>query len=506
MLTKAGADRSGAPQVKLLDFGLAKLREPDAEHVLKSSVATRQALTVQGTIVGTLPYMAPEQMSGQVVDARSDLFSFGAVLYEMVTGRRAFGGDTPAAVMASVIGGQPASPRSVRPDIPAGLERLIITCLAKDPADRWQSAHDVALFLDSPEDPVAESARARPRRSPWIAGSGLRRRRRDRTGSGLGTGIPRARGHACATGAAVDSPRGRRTARSPPPARVQAPAWRSHATAGAWSTDQDGTAGACSSSARSTAPKRPCFAGRREAFGPFFSPDGNWVAFFTESALKKVPLDGGGPVTICATPPVSRGGSWADDDTIYFTPDFTSGVQRVAAAGGRPQDVTTVDLAAKESNHLFPEVLPGGEVVLFTVWKGGTFDAASTWAFSTRTGKRTLLIEGASEARYLPQGYLVFARAGTLFAVPFDAKTLALLGAATPVVEGVWNDPATGTAHYAVSHTGTLVYAPGQYTDRQRPDRLGRPAWRDRVPALRTGLLQRTEALARRAPPRVRVR
>ena len=137
--------------------------------------------------------------------------------------------------------------------------------------------------------------------------------------------------------------------------------------------------------------------------------------------------------------------------------------------------MTALDLAAQEGNHLFPEVPPGGDVILFTVWKGGTFDAASTWAFSTRTGKRTLLIEGASEARYLPQGYLVFARAGTLFAVPFDAKSLAVLGAAVPVVEGVWNDPATGTAHYAVSHSGTLVYATGQYTVARR-----RIAWVDR--------------------------
>ncbi len=474
MLTKAGADRSGTPQVKLLDFGLAKLREPDAEEMLKSSVATRQALTVQGTIVGTLPYMAPEQMSGQVVDARSDLFSLGAVLYEMLTGQRAFSGDTPTAVMASVIGGQPASPRSVRPDIPAGLERLIITCLAKDPADRWQSAHDVALFLDSPEDVVTESARARPRRSPWIAAAAF-------------VGV-------AAVGVAAGWVLGSRgTAATPAQlARLSIPL----AADGPLTSPVSPRAG--SSVALSRDGRRLVYRSKRNnrnmlvlraidrteetvlrgtegAFGPFFSSDGNWVAFFTESALKKVPLDGGGPVTICATAPVSRGGSWADDDTIYFTQDFTGGVLRVAAAGGPLQEVTTVDLAAKESNHLFPEVLPGGEVVLFTVWKGGTFDAASTWAFSTRTGKRTLLIEGASEARYLPQGDLVFARAGTLFAVPFDAKTLSILGAAAPVVEGVWNDPTTGTAHYAVSHTGTLVYAPGQYTAASR-----RIAWVDR--------------------------
>jgi len=474
MLTKAGADRSGTPHVKLLDFGLAKLRESDAEDGLKSSVATRQALTVQGTIVGTLPYMAPEQMSGQAVDARSDVFSFGAVLYEMVTGRRAFIGDTPTAVMASVMGGQPASPRSVRPDLPAGLERLIIACLAKDPADRWQSAHDVALLLDSPDDVVTESTRARPRRSPWIAAAAIAGVAAIGVGAGwvLGT-----RGPAAATA---------QLARLSIPLAADGPLISpvSPRAGSAVALSRDGRRLVY----RSRRNRRGMLVlraidrtdetvlrGTEGAFGPFFSPDGNWVAFFTESALKKVPLDGGGPVTICATAPVSRGGSWADDDTIYFTQDFTGGVLRVAAAGGPLQDVTTVDLAAKESNHLFPEVLPGGEVVLFTVWKGGTFDAASTWAFSTRTGKRTLLIEGASEARYLPQGYLVFARSGTLLAVPFDAKTLAILGAATPVVEGVWNDPTTGTAHYAISHTGTLVYAPGQQTVASR-----RLAWVDR--------------------------
>ena len=474
MLTKAGADRSGAPQVKLLDFGLAQLRESGAEDALKSSVATRQALTVQGTIVGTLPYMAPEQMSGQVADARSDLFSFGAVLYEMVTGQRAFGGDTPTAVMASVIGGHPASPRSVRPDIPAGLERLIITCLAKDPADRWQSAHDVALFLDSPEDVVTLSARALPRRSPWIAAAALV----GVTAIGVAAGwVLGSRGPA-----AVPAQLARLSLPLAADGPLTSPFTPRAGPSIALSRDGRRLVYRSRRNGRNMLVLRAIdrteetvLRGTEGGFGPFFSPDGNWVAFFTESALKKAPLDGGGPVTICPTAPVSRGGSWADDDTIYFTQDFTGGVLRVAAAGGPLQDVTTVDLAAKESNHLFPEVLPGGEVVLFTVWKGGTFDAASTWAFSTRTRKRILLIEGASEARYLPQGYLVFARAGTLFAVPFDSKTLALLGAPAPVVEGVWNDPTTGTAHYAVSRTGTLVYAPGQHTMASR-----RLAWVDR--------------------------
>ena len=474
MLTKAGADRSGAPQVKLLDFGLAKLREPDAGNVLAPSVATRQTLTAQGTIVGTLPYMAPEQMSGQSADARSDLFSFGAVLYEMVTGRRAFGGDTPTAVMASVLGSQPAPPRGVRPDIPASLERLIVTCLAKDPSDRWQSAHDVELYLEAPQDMLAEATGPRKRRRPWVVAAAF------------------AGGAALGLSAALGLWFSRSMAPPPQLARLSIPL----AGDGPLVPNHHPRAGA--SLAISRDGQRMVFVSRRNgrsmlvlrrfdradesvlqgtegAFSPFFSPDGNWVAYFTESELKKIPLAGGGAVTICTTPPVSRGGIWADDDTIYFTPDFTSGVQRVAAAGGRPQDLTTLDLGAKESNHLFPEALPGGDVVLFTVWKGGAFEAASVWAYSVRTGKRTRIIEGAAEARYLPQGYLVFARTGTLLAVPFDPKTLAMLGPAVPVVEGVWNDPSTGTAHFTVSHTGTLIYAPGRYTFPRR-----RIAWVDR--------------------------
>jgi len=474
MLTKGDANRPGTAQVKLLDFGLAKLRESDTGNVLGSSAATRQALTMQGTIVGTLPYMAPEQMAGQAVDARSDLFSFGAVLYEMVTGQRAFSGDTPTAVMANVMGSQPASPRTVRPNAPVGLERLILTCLAKAPADRWQSAHDVALFLEAPQDTTAESASPRRRRSPWFVAAAF------------------AGGAAIGMSAALGLWLSRPGAPAPQIARLSVPLASDGPLVPAYSP------GAGASVAISRDGQRMVYVSQRSgssilvlrridraeesvlrgtegAFSPFFSPDGRWVAYFTYSELKKVPLAGGATVAICATPPVTRGGTWADDDTIYFTPDFTSGLQQVPAAGGRPQELTTLDLAAREGNHLFPEVLPGGDAVLFTVWKGGSFEAASVWALSVRTGKRTEVLQGAAEPRYLPQGYLVFARAGALLAVPFDAKTLAVLGPAVPVVEGVWNDPTTGTANYAVSYTGTLVYAPGQYSVARR-----RIAWVDR--------------------------
>ena len=469
MLTKTGA--------KLLDFGLAKLKGHGEQPVTASlaSAPTRTApLTSEGQIVGTLQYMAPEQLEGKPADARTDLWALGAILYETVTGQRPFVGTSPASLIGAILEREPTPLATLQPLTPSGVDRLVRQCLAKAPDDRWQSAHDVTLFLERPDCLVTGSTRARPGRKPWIVAAVVAGGAAIGLAAGWGLG---SRQH---------------TATPPPLVRLSVPL-----AADGPLTAADGPR-AGSSMALSRDGRRLVYQSRRNSqsmlvlraidrteetvlrgteggFGPFFSPDGRWVAFFTESELKKVPLDGGGPVTICTTPPVSRGGSWADDDTIYFTPDFTSSVQRVAAAGGRPADVTTLDLPANESNHLFPEALPGGEVLLFTVWKGGSFDEASTWAFSTRTGKRTLLIEGASEARYVPQGYLVFARAGTLLAVPFDAKRLAILGAATPVVEGVWSDPASGTAHYAVSYTGTLAYAPGQYTVAR-----SRIAWVDR--------------------------
>ncbi len=469
MLTKAGA--------KLLDFGLAKLtghaEQPAAAQLM--SAPTRSApLTGAGVIVGTLQYMAPEQLEGRPADARTDVWALGAMIYEMVTGRRAFEATSAVTVIAAIVEREPVPLSTLQPLAPPGVDRLVRRCLAKNPDDRWQNAQDAALCLEDARDAVGQSAGVRPRLraravvAAFAVGTVL----------GLATGLKPSLSRSvvpspqlmrlslplAGNGAlvAADSPRaGPSIAISRDGRRV------------VYVLRRDGESVLVLRALDRT--DETMLRGTEGAFGPFFSPDGNWVAFFTETGLKKIPVDGGAAVTICATPPVSRGGSWADDGTIYFTPDFTSGIHRVAAAGGRPQEVTTLDLAARESNHLFPEILPGGEVLLFTVWKGGAFEAASVWALSVRTGKRTQLLEGASEARFLPQGYLVFARAGTLLAVPFDPQRLAILGQAAPVVEGVWSDPTTGTANYAVSATGTLVYAPGHYTVARR-----RLAWVDR--------------------------
>ena len=174
-------------------------------------------------------------------------------------------------------------------------------------------------------------------------------------------------------------------------------------------------------------------------------------------------------------PPVTRGATWADDGRIYFSPDFSSGLVSVPASGGSQAELTTVDLAAGESNHLLPEVLPGSHSLLFTIWKGGDFSAASIWSLSLATGQRTLVLESASAPRYLPPGFLLFARNGALFAARFDPDRLAVIGEAVPIVDGVWTDRATGTLHYAVARNGTLVYAPGGNTIERR-----RLVWVDR--------------------------
>jgi serine/threonine-protein kinase len=473
MLTKSGA--------KLLDFGIAK-QQPAAPATASAATTlgtiAAAGLTGETRLVGSLPYMSPEQLQGRPVDQRTDIFAFGALLYEMVVGRRAFDADSQTGVIAAVLATDPPSARTHRPDIPAGLERLIATCLAKDPAERWQTAHDIALHLAAFQDSTTTPIDTRQGFRTWIAAAGF--------AAGLALGLvsawmwwrPSTPTAAPAQLARLSIPLSRETPLVPndsPSAGSSLDVSRDGRRV-VYLSQRDGDRRLVLRAL--DRPEERVLPGTGGALSPFFSPDGEWVAFFTETGLKKVPLAGGTPVTICATPPVPRGGVWGDDGTIYFSPDFSRGLQRVAAAGGRPEDVTRVDFAAGESNHLLPELLPGGDVLLFTVWKGGSFEAASVWSLSLRTGERKLLLESAAAARYLPPGHLVFARAGSLLAVPFDARRVALLGSAVPVIDNVWSDPSTGTAHYAVARNGTLVYAPGQYTvDRRRlawVDRQGR--------------------------------
>ena len=464
MITKSG--------VKLLDFGIA---QPSPRTL--SATATTVNVTKSPPdhrVFGTLPYMAPEVLNGREADARSDIFSFGAVLFEMLAGRRAFGGDSSAEIIAALLADERPRLTGARPGIPAAVEHLVASCLAKDPADRWQSARDIALHLAAPLAPSPPAPGARRWRMATVAAAVFA------VGAvaGVATGFWWWR----ATGRSAAAP-AMHLSVALPPDTLLAPN----------DTPGGGSSAAVSHDGRTAAfvvihggqrvlairsldrGEAKTLAGTEDAISPFFSPEDRWIGFFTKDELRKVSIDDGTLVTICPVPPVTRGASWADDGMIYFSPTFSGGLQRVPAAGGTPEDVTQVQFDAGESNHLLPEVLPDGQTLLFTVWNGGTFKDASVWSFSLRTKERKRLLEAATAPRYVPPGYLAFARESVVFAVPFDPARATIVGEAFPVVDGVWTDPATGSAHYSVARNGTLLFAAGRSTVEQR-----RLVWVDR--------------------------
>jgi Tol biopolymer transport system component len=453
MLTKSG--------VKLLDFGLAK-RQPRPSDGSLSTLATEAGpLTTEGTLLGTFQYMAPEQLEGKEADGRTDIFAFGAVLYEMATGRKAFLGKNQASLIAAVLTSDPPPISTLQSMIPPALDRMVQRCLAKDPDDRWQTARDLMLELKwiaeggSQSGLPAQLLTRRKSQAPWAwAAAGL---------------IVGAVAAAIAVWTLVrPSPSLPRPATrlqlelSPPP---ELSAWQRHAFA----LSPDGThlVYAASQDGRRHLYLRAMeglestlLPGTEDADGPFFSPDGQWVGFFAASKLKKISVAGGAPVTLCNVPPVTRGASWAADDTIIFTPANATGLSRISAAGGSVQELTAVNTKAGEQTHRWPEILPGGKAVLFTVGTGESFDEARIAAQSLDTGERKTLIEKGTNPRYSPTGHIVFARGGALLAAPFDLERIEVTGSPVPILNGVRIE-ITGSAHFAFSRTGHLVYLPG---------------------------------------------
>lgn len=462
MVTKSGT--------KLLDFGLAKANGTafgaaaagsSPSHSVFAAAMTRSSpaspLTSVGSIVGTVQYMAPEQIEGREADARSDIFSFGLVLYEMLTGARAFEGKTQASIVASILALEPKPVRSLKGDVPVPLERVVNHCLEKDPELRFQSAHDLKLQLQLiSELPVAgeTKAAAAPSRFPWIpwavAGVLL-----------------------LTAGLALWWPWQVPEAKDPVRLSVEigADASLDFNVTGSEALSRDGkrlafigrTTGNRQLYVRSLDQlKATVLAGTDGARDPFFSPDGEWIAFFADGKLKKVSFQGGAVVTLCEGGN-NRGGSWGSDNKIVAALGNREGLSRVDSAGGKPEPLTQLDKAAGEATHRWPQVLPGGKAVLFTAHNTGEgFDNARIAVYSMETGKQHTVAHGGSYGRYLASGHVMYMHEGTLFAVPFDLKRLAAAGKAVPVVEGVITDSSTGSAQYAVSESGTLLYVPGK--------------------------------------------
>jgi serine/threonine protein kinase/Tol biopolymer transport system component len=459
MLTKGGA--------KLLDFGVAKLRpiQADALAGLSGLVTQPTPLTGQGRIVGTLQYMAPEQLEGREADARTDIFAFGAVLYEMLTCRRAFDGNSPASVIAAILDATPPPVSARLPLAPRALDQIVAVCLAKDPDERWQSAVDLrrqlnwTIDLGSGSDvqsSIAVGHRLRQTAAAWILGIVI--------GAVIvGSAVPlwiRSRTPISrdVTRSVITLPAGTRLSSDPLRATV------------AISPDGRTIAVAAEVGDTSQLYLRPLnaiaaipIAGTIGAAVPFFSPDGQWVGFGTFAQIKKVALSGGAPQVVCEASSGIRGAVWGEDGTIFFSAGSGGGLWRVSANGGTPEIVTAPDADRREKSHRRPALLPGGKAVIMTVGTADitSFDDARIDVVTLATGKRKTIIQGGMDAQYLSTGHLVYARAGSIVVVPFDLARLEVTGPPSAVASDVSTYPDFGYANFSVSRDGSLLYLPG---------------------------------------------
>jgi len=463
MLTKSGT--------KLLDFGLAKLgRQTDAPaNISLSKLPTaNDPVTAEGTILGTLQYMAPEQLEGRETDARTDIFAFGVVVYEMATGKKAFEGKSQASVIGAILKDDPPPMSSLQPMTPPALDRVVERCLAKDREDRWQAARDVCEELK------------------WIAegGSQTSLTAADRTGgvgaisrrtlilglgvlllgiaiSGAAVWILKPTPPQPVTRTVINLPMGQQLGGVEyGPAIALSP----DGTHLAYVARQGGTQQLYLRAMDSLEAKP--IPGTEGAATPFFSPDGQWIGFFASQKLKKVLVSGGAALTL-ASASYPAGATWGRQGIIAFSPATVSALQQVSDAGGAtPQPLTHFEKG--EVSHRWLEFLPGGKAVLFVASRAtGNWANAQVAVQSVGTGERRNVI-GGTQPRYALSGHLVYAQAGTLMAAPFDLQRLTTTGAPVPVVQGLLQSPFSGGAQYSISATGSLVYVPGGVQATQR--------------------------------------
>ncbi len=450
--------------VKILDFGLAKALEDeksttDISHSPTLTVAATQA----GIVLGTAAYMSPEQAKGKNADRRADIWAFGVLLFEMLSGKKLYEADTAQETLAAVLIKEPTLD-SLPTNIPPRLRILLRRCLTKDSRMRLQAIGEARIAIDEMLSgaPEVESTGA----SAPVAAHG---KSRERIAWGI-AGVLALIAAALTIGLVQRAPKPAQTIRLS--ADIGADATFGVITSGAATIiSPDGTRlvlvgqGADKKTHIYVRPLDQLQAlllpGTDGARNPFFSPDGQWIAFFADGKLKKISVQGGAAVTLCDVTS-DRGGSWGEDGTIVFTGDVRATLSKVSSAGGAPEPLTAIDEKKGEDTHRWPQVLPGGKDVLFTAaTASASFDDAEINVFSMGSGKRKTILRGGSYARYLPGGYLVYIHAGTLFAVPFDLKRLETTGQSAPVVEGVASNPDVGGAQFSVSDSGTLVYVSG---------------------------------------------
>ncbi|MEE9231013.1 MAG: protein kinase [Acidobacteriota bacterium] len=454
-------------KVKVLDFGLAKAFEAEAmSGDLSHSPTLTSPPTRAGVLLGTASYMSPEQARGKPLDKRTDIWSFGCVMYEVLTGRQTFGGETASDTIANILQREPAWD-ALSEKVPQCAARLLHRCLEKDSNRRLRDVWDVRIEIDhalnEPADGGGVAAGVQGRSIlmhfvPWVVAGVL----------------------AIISGVAIwDLWDSRNALISETPLHLSVaipenlqlgfvPQERFEMPVAALSPDGSLLAYVAYESLTGQLYLRSIESGETDllpgtegANTPFFSPDGQWLGFFAAEKLKKVPIRGGLPFEICDAPS-GTGASWGSDDTIVFAPTFAGGLLRVSAAGGTPQVLTTLDSQRGEGSHAWPQILPGGRAALFTIEiSGDSFDEGQLAVVSLDSGERRVVLEGGTFARYIPTGHLVYVRGGSLLAVAFDLERLTVEGSTIPVLEGISQDSARGAAHFTVSDDGTLLYVSG---------------------------------------------
>ena len=484
--------------VKVLDFGLAKLVEPTSSASSNAAMSPTVSLhaTRAGVILGTAAYMAPEQARGKPVDKRADIWSFGCVLFEMLTGRRAFGGDEIGDTLAFVITKEPEW-SALSADVPAAIRKVLRRCLDKDRNRRFADIDDVRFEIED-----ALSAGPDTTAAVMSAPSAGRSSRRSLAIGSLAAAVLIALAFWIGQRRAAPetaAPVARFLVSVAPAERLQAAPedrdageGRPSRTAMTWSPDGRSIVFSATADDRQQLYIRAIdqlgatpLPGTQGGAMPFVSPDGRWVGFWSSGALKKIPIDGSGPATTICETTLPYGASWGADDAIIFSRG-RDGLWRVPAAGGTAQAVVKPDGTKGELKFLLPQILPGGKEILFTI----THAPLPTWDNDTEvvvqllaTGERKVLVNGGADGRYLPSGHLLYLRKSTLMAVPFDLPQLAPTGGPVALIAGVMQSVNTpnetsesGAGQFSVSATGSLLYAPGGIF----PDPERSLAWVDR--------------------------
>ena len=437
--------------VKILDFGLAKLTQRKLDASQLTTATTNPVATEPGVVMGTVGYMSPEQVRGEVADHRSDIFAFGAILYEMLSGKRAFQGNSTVETMNAILQEEPSPLAEIGGSILPGLERVVRHCLEKNRERRYQSAQDLAFNLEvlsAPSDSVPthltlDTARAKRRQwLAWLVAAIL-----------FLAAIPFVVAYFQRT-----------------PTEVRAVRFAVHPPE---KTTFDGPNLSISPDGRHLAFQATDASGKRllwvrpleslsaqplpgsdEGTYPFWSPDSRFVGFFAEGKLKKIELSGGSPQTLCDVP-LGWGGTWNRDGVILFTANFYGTLYRVSAAGGEPSAVTTLDSSRQENAHLMPQFLPDGRHFLYLA-RSAQKQHTAIYVGSLDSKDTQRLVGTEFNAAYAPPRYLIFVREGMLMAQPFDAKALQLGGEPFPVTQHVTQD--ISYAPFSASENGVLVY------------------------------------------------